>query len=561
MSAVALDIESPPCVWPAASEAPTEIRTVAHQFAENWVCWLAEHTGVPWFGWSAKTGALLARSAERLPAYWPFCNGATATKVGPQFVEPEPGLLCCVYSPRDASETVVLTSYVLTESGRYPAELVLAAVDQQLDDVGQEFDLARVPVCSRGLFERLVIKTLAQRTESRRIASLEAELGDFRERMGEDRAEIALLHAVTQQLRLSTNPVELARFCLDQVQHLIESESHVITLQDSSGELHRLESGVGPLNDVMLARLLAHYDDYDWSRPLVRNQVRQSLLGADFPELENFVIVAIADGELRRGWIVSTNRQHGQFGPKQANVLQSVAHILATHLRNVELYDSHQELMVGFARSLVSTLDAKDPYTRGHSERVALVARRIGAELGLPDSDLEDIYLAGLLHDIGKVGIDDRILQKPDQLTEEEFRHIQQHPIIGFNILKELGNLQHVLAGVRNHHESWNGRGYPDRLQGEGIPLMARIMSVADSHDAMKSDRPYRRGMTQERVEEIFRRGAGQQWDPRVITAYFAARDAIVRLCDRQTSTDGSLLPDCGLGTAAAVTTRRKFGS
>src|SRR5690606_28460528 len=104
--------------------------------------------------------------------------------------------------------------------------------------------------------------------------------------------------------------------------------------------------------------------------------------------------------------------------------------------------------------------DAKDPYTRGHSERVALVARRLGEELELPEEDLHDIYLSGLLHDVGKIGVDDRILRKPGQLTDEEFLAIQQHPMIGYEILKGLKNLQKVLPGVRSHHETYNGKGY-----------------------------------------------------------------------------------------------------
>jgi HD-GYP domain-containing protein (c-di-GMP phosphodiesterase class II) len=209
-----------------------------------------------------------------------------------------------------------------------------------------------------------------------------------------------------------------------------------------------------------------------------------------------------------------------------------VASILATHQRNLELYRQHEDLLLGFVRSLVSSLDAKDAYTRGHSERVALIARRLGAELGLPPDDLRDIYLSGLLHDIGKIGVDDQILRKAGQLTREEFEQVKRHPVIGYNILCGLKNLQSVLPGVRHHHEAFAGTGYPDGLRGEQIPLMARIISVADSYDAMISDRPYRRGLRREKLEAILRDGAGQQWDPTVIAAYFAIREDIVRLCE-----------------------------
>jgi len=180
---------------------------------------------------------------------------------------------------------------------------------------------------------------------------------------------------------------------------------------------------------------------------------------------------------------------------------------------------------------LVSALDARDPYTRGHSERVALVARRLGQELNLSEDELQTIYQAGLLHDIGKVGVDDRVLRKDSRLTDEEFEHIKQHPIIGHSILAELRNLHEILPGVRNHHENYSGGGYPDGLVGDQIPLIARIIAVADAYDAMRSDRPYRKGMPLERVEQIFREGAGKQWDGRIIEAYFAARDDINTIC------------------------------
>ena len=266
----------------------------------------------------------------------------------------------------------------------------------------------------------------------------------------------------------------------------------------------------------------------------MKNRIEGTLLGADFPGLKSLLMVPIAEGSHRSGWILSCNLEDDkQYGTVEASLLNSVATILGTHMRNIYLYQQHHELMLSFVRSLVSTLDAKDPYTRGHSERVALIARRLGDELHLPEEDLHDIYLSGLLHDIGKIGVDDRILQKPGKLSDDEFRKIQEHPMIGYSILRGLKNLQKILPGVRSHHENYNGKGYPDGLKGEEIPLMARILAVADAYDAMGSDRPYRSGMDVEQVEQIFRRGAGQQWDARIIEAYFAVRDDIPQYLQR----------------------------
>jgi len=175
---------------------------------------------------------------------------------------------------------------------------------------------------------------------------------------------------------------------------------------------------------------------------------------------------------------------------------------------------------------------------------VALVARRIGAHLGLPEDDLRDIYLSGLLHDIGKIGVDDQILRKSGELTREEFEQVKRHPVIGYNILAGLRNLRAILPGVRHHHESFAGTGYPDGLRGDQIPLMARIIAVADSYDAMSSDRPYRPGLRLDKLETILRDGAGYQWDPRVIAAYFAIRDEVRSICDTYSPTRGTLLAE-----------------
>jgi putative nucleotidyltransferase with HDIG domain len=166
---------------------------------------------------------------------------------------------------------------------------------------------------------------------------------------------------------------------------------------------------------------------------------------------------------------------------------------------------------------------------------VARVAVCLAEEMGLARDDLETIYLGGLLHDIGKIGIDDHVLNKAGALTPEEFEQIKKHPQLGYDILRGVRQLQKILPIVLHHHETWDGAGYPHGLKGDSTPLLARIAAVADAFDAMSSDRPYRRGMPDEKLDAILREGAGKQWDPDVIDAFFACRDKI-----RQASHDGS---------------------
>ena len=155
---------------------------------------------------------------------------------------------------------------------------------------------------------------------------------------------------------------------------------------------------------------------------------------------------------------------------------------------------------------------------------------RIGRELGLEEKICERLYLTGLLHDVGKIGVADSVLRKSGKLTAEEFEQIKQHPDKGWAILCDLEQLRYVLPGVLSHHERFDGKGYPDGLSGESIPLDGRILAVCDAYDAMTSDRPYRAGISQEMTEEEFRNGSGSQWDPRMVQAFFRAMPDIIRL-------------------------------
>jgi response regulator RpfG family c-di-GMP phosphodiesterase len=152
--------------------------------------------------------------------------------------------------------------------------------------------------------------------------------------------------------------------------------------------------------------------------------------------------------------------------------------------------------------------------------------------------------------------VDDQIIRKVGPLTAQEIEQIKRHPVIGYNILAGLKNLHAVLPGVRHHHEAYNGQGYPDRLRGESIPLMARIIAVADSYDAMSSDRSYRAGLSLERLEATLRDGAGIQWDPKIVAAYFVVRDEVLALCREYDPQMGNLLDGAtGLGRALQAAT------
>ena len=434
----------------------------------------------------------------------------------------------------------------LTEKGARPDELVLAATAAGWTSERLSLWLSELPVVSSRVLRRLVRLAIDQERLNARLQSNARELEALSRQIDLAYKQVSLLHSLAPHLQVSSGPEDLARVCLQRLEPLLPAQGHLIVLNGLNEEpALLLTRGSLPFAETNVLRLLQRFETHDWRHPLVRNCFNAAELGPEYSQLQNLLAVSIGTGESSRGWIVSCNEREGRgFGAVESRLLSSLATVMTTHLSNVQLYWENDDLLLSFVKSLVSTLDARDPYTRGHSERVALIARCLARRLALDSDDQETIYMSGLLHDIGKLGIDDRILRKPGNLTPEEYQSVQQHPALGCQILSPLRNLQKVLPGVRSHHETWEGAGYPDGLKGEGIPLMARIVAVADAYDAMNSNRPYRSGMPIESLERILRDGSGRHWDPQIVEAYFAERAEILRICATYQSDAGNLLRD-----------------
>ena len=188
-----------------------------------------------------------------------------------------------------------------------------------------------------------------------------------------------------------------------------------------------------------------------------------------------------------------------------------------------EAAEENRELFIGSIRMLAAAIDEKDPYTRGHSGRVAKYSMLIGQELGLSTAELDKLRIAALLHDVGKIGVEDRVLKKPGSLTPEEFGLMKQHTVKGANIMRPVSQLKEMLPGIELHHEHMDGRGYPYGLQGQQIPLMARIIGVADTLDAMTTNRPYQSAMDLEYALDRIRALSGSKFDAVVVTALDSA--------------------------------------
>ncbi|MFN8539169.1 MAG: HD domain-containing protein [Thermomicrobiales bacterium] len=211
------------------------------------------------------------------------------------------------------------------------------------------------------------------------------------------------------------------------------------------------------------------------------------------------------------------------YSSEDLALLRTVANQLAVATENAQLYGRMRDLYLSGVRTLAATVDAKDSYTHGHSERVAAYSRAIAVALGLPQIEIETIELAGLLHDLGKIGVPDAVLQKPGKLDPDERALIEQHAELGARILADNPALLPLVPLVRHHHERFDGKGYPSGIGGDAIPLGAAIISIADTYDTMTTDRPYRRAPGHERARDEIVRCGGGQFRPDVVEAFLKA--------------------------------------
>jgi len=208
------------------------------------------------------------------------------------------------------------------------------------------------------------------------------------------------------------------------------------------------------------------------------------------------------------------------FTESDLEVMSVMAGQAASALQNIILMEKMDSLFLSTVKSLSKAIDTKSPWTAGHSERVTACSLLIGQEMGLKECEMKWLELAATLHDIGKIGTHDGILDKPGKLTEKEYNIVRRHPADGANILSGIKELKDVVPAIKYHHERFDGKGYPSGKKNEDIPLFARIIAVADSYDAMVSDRPYRQGKTVEEITDDFKQNAGKQFDPHITSIF-----------------------------------------
>lgn len=264
----------------------------------------------------------------------------------------------------------------------------------------------------------------------------------------------------------------------------------------------------------------------------VQNDVR-FYSGADEKsgfKTKNMICLPVMIKDRVLGVIQAINKREALFNEYDLDLLRALASQVAVAIENARLYEELKETFYAIVFALADTIEKRDPYTGGHTKRVMDYSVAIGIEMGLSKKEIEKLRLAAILHDIGKIGIRDEILLKEGKLSDEEFKIIQNHAIYGAEILGYVKQLKDIIPGVKYHHENFSGSGYPDQLRGNDIPLIARIIAVADTFDAMTTDRPYRKALSVNDAMQELKNKAGIQFDPHVIDAFYKAFNKMKQL-------------------------------
>ncbi len=413
-------------------------------------------------------------------------------------------------------------------------------VKRQPLQAGDEVEVGTIKLAVEEVPERKAASVICRFTDARgaetriipvarlpeAIARGGANEGAARDGEGELQRYLTALEKVYKAISGEERPARLMAEVMDTVLEVIPAERGFVLLSDKGGELKPQAARVAP------------WATADPQLPISRSVVRECIergVSVLCPTLQaedsggaagNYVRAALcaplaSGGRVLGALYLDVASAAGQFSKQDAEVLSAVARHAGLALHKAELVESLERLFVGAVETLVAAVEAKDIYTYGHSARVSKLGRRIAESMALPEDDQERVKLAGLLHDIGKIGIPEAVLSQRGRLTDDEWAYVRSHPQIGESIIRQMGSERviELCRLVRHHHERLDGTGYPDGLAGETIPLGARILAVADAYDAMRSNRPYRSPFSSREAITELRQNAGRQFEPAAIEA------------------------------------------
>ncbi|MFA5847094.1 MAG: HD domain-containing phosphohydrolase [Thermodesulfovibrionales bacterium] len=378
--------------------------------------------------------------------------------------------------------------------------------------------------------EKAIVKGIASQMS---IALENAAL--FEESMGKTidlsrRIEmVSVMHEIDRSILSTLEPQEILEKAATMINRLIPCDGVTVAMVDRERMGFVYVAGWGidlpegilvPFNstaatEVIKARRTELIQDLSQAEKLL--PVEEHFLEEGF---YSYVGIPIIVKDKTIGVLNIVAKKRAAFTRENISTLEKLTSQIAVALENARLLADMKDLFIGTIKSLSHAIDAKSPWTKGHSDRVTEYTLQIGKEMGLQDKELEVLRVAGLLHDIGKIGTHDTILDKPGKLDSAEYEIVKEHPARGSELLLSINQLSHIIPWIRGHHERLDGTGYPDGLKGDEIPLQAKILAVADAFDSMTAERPYRETPGREKAIEELKKNAGTQFDPKVVEAF-----------------------------------------
>jgi HD-GYP domain-containing protein (c-di-GMP phosphodiesterase class II) len=346
---------------------------------------------------------------------------------------------------------------------------------------------------------------------------------------------LSLLSQLSQILNSTLDHQEVRRRAMEAATQLMKAEVGSLLLVDEEKQQLYFEVALGDKGETVKTISLNMGEGIaGWvaqnGKPLIVNDPKKDprfFKGVDERtefKTRNIICVPVKVKEKVIGALEAINkRKREDFDQEDLSLFISLADQVAIALDNARLYQELEEMFFQTAESLADAIEKRDPYTGGHTKRVTLFSLATAKYLPLNPSERKWLKIASVLHDIGKIGIEDQILRKPDLLNPEEFSAIKRHSDMGVEIIEHIRQLKDIIPGVKYHHEQVNGKGYPEGLKGESIPILAKIVAVADTYDAMTTDRPYRKAMERETAIQELKRCAGVQFDSEVVKAFIQA--------------------------------------
>lgn len=340
---------------------------------------------------------------------------------------------------------------------------------------------------------------------------------------------LRLLLEVGRYFNSSLEFSEVVKMVMDKVIEVVKAERGCIFLLNEQGEPKMV--GIRGMDKTVIET-----EDFRFSRSIVRKVIdtREPILSSNamadgrfssiktvtMHNIRSIMAVPIMFHDQIRGLVYVDNRlKAGMFHEHNLELLSAIAIQAAGAIENARLYNMKKEIIL----VLANAIEAKDEYTRGHVERVCSFCLAIARELQLPPADIRDLEVCSFLHDVGKIGVPDAVLQKPGKLDQDEREKMERHAEMGEHLVQPIDVPARVKQSIRQHQERWDGQGYPDGLVGEQIHIFARIISVADTWDAMTSDRPYRKALARDIATAELRKSSGTQLDPTVVEAFLCA--------------------------------------